>query len=346
MMPIQFLTIFTLMVDYVVKAAESGSALTKVEYRPLALQSPIEFCETRDRHWINGDEIRARLTIKDSQGDTRPIQVTDPMEDSKRVTMLVLLAQRTGKLGDPRLRLPDVLHRVIHEYHDHNEIRALFQMFTSPVDRKAAFGFESYKAMGRRYPTRAGKVAFLKKMIIMGCGPMGKTELVTEIQFDQSDSFIRNIYISKSLIFDPDCRYSLNWNAVAEIAHLQVLRLNKLGINVSLDDIKKLPDSLKTLEIMDSLWTTVPGDLDLSLLPAGLTRFNAAGCQGMNGTLKLDVRTDLVDLIVKDTDLHLRLDSTSVLPPSLNMMHTPRNVEESSMEILRKSRIKIHQWHY
>ena len=60
-------------------------------------------------------------------------------------------------------RLPTVLHQIIAEYADHNDIRNLYHILRSPEDRKQVLGFTSYRAMDQQLPSKRSKIEYLEK---------------------------------------------------------------------------------------------------------------------------------------------------------------------------------------
>lgn len=116
----------------------------------------------------------------------------------------------------------------------------------------------------------------------------------------------------------PRNQNAIVWEGVAELGHLEVLDLYKCKIAVSMDDIQKLSQSVKSVTINHNFWTTTTGNVDLSLLPTNLERFSASACKEMNGKLKWHApHSNLVDLSLGYTALHLEMDPTAKLPPSL-----------------------------
>ena len=256
----------------------------------------------------------------------------NPIGNPKRSLALVMMAQRNIP---SRMRIPEELHRIIRQYLDYDEIWTLFQMFTSPKDKTAVFGFESYEAMKRYLPTRAGQVAFLKS---------SRTRLESDyhlrVFFVQRDVYINKIVITPHPGIRPEGRRTFNWNAVAQLAHLEYLDVEALNINVSMDNIRKLPDTLRELYIERNHWTTASGDVDLSLLPRGLREFVASHCQGMNGVLKLDAPySKLRRVDMAGTDVHTQINPSTRLPPLLMGIHLPRTSHVRTRELLRSKGI-------
>ena len=109
-----------------------------------------------------------------------------------------------------------------------------------------------------------------------------------------------------------------------------------------MDDIRTLPNTLRELEIGLNSWTTASGHVDLSLLPRGLTVFQASRCRGMNGVLRFDApNSSLVSLYMGTTDVRPEIDSSTQLPPSLYDVLLPRNVDDSVIQFLKE---KVARW--
>lgn len=295
---------------------------------------------------IKQDEKRHRERLTELAENTRPRQalVTDPIDDPKRVSALTLMAQQNL---EKRLQLSQELIRIIHHYSAYNGIQALFQMFPSHKDRESILGFKSYDLMHQRYPTKPAKVSYL--MELSHCQAQGEcTQIDTRIMFDQKDFFIEYLQIRRIAGKVPKDTYlngtpmAFNWDAVADLAYLEVLELDGLNIEISMDDLQKLPDSVRSIGIFDNVWTTKSGDVDLGLLPRGLEVFAASGCRGMNGTLKFDApHSKLVEVAVKKANLHLHVDSTTQLPPSLKYVHAPRNTLSSCVRLLKENNVQV-----
>ena len=292
-----------------------------------------------DRVCIHHHEERARQNINTLEFTARPCRAlaTDPIDDPQRVAALVMMAQRRISR---HLRIPEELQRLIHEYSDHNEIRALFRMLPSTRDRMEAFGFESYEAMHLRYPTKKDKVNYfneVKAQILKGMKE--RPQIVVSLVFDREDNFIQNIWMGQQRShFNNPVKLDFNWDAVAELAFLEVVCVNGLNINLSMEDIQKLPASVKQLQINDNHWTTANGDVDLDLLPRQVKVFSANGCQGMTGALKLHAPcSNLVALRVRDTDLYLHIGRNTQLPRFLGMIvDLPRNANASTILMLQE----------
>ena len=299
-----------------------------------------QLLEERERECLiyrNEEENRER--INRLYHEIRPVQLlpTDPIDDSHRVSALLMIAQR--RLAE-RMRISNDLHRVIHQYADYNEIRTLYRMFPLLRDRMRIFGFESYEAMHRRYQTRASKISYIQSL-----RRRSRTQEVVEVTFDQNQRFIKTLKIRRvALPFADNHHLAFNWDAVAELAHLTYLQLSGLGIEVSMNDIRNLPDSLKILEIRANYWMskTAQGDVDLSLLPRELESFSASGCRGLNGTLKLDAPdSKVVSLAFSDTDLRMGVDCIIDLPPSLKRIFAPPTVDASTVQLLEENGVRV-----
>ena len=326
-------TIALMQSDYLLNAAESGDAIpsqdTENEVMILELTDRFE----RISESIHQEENRERKLIKNLEVHLALIEISasDPIDDSQKVSALLMMAQR--RLPS-KLRIPEDLLLAIHQYSDHNEIRTLFQICTSPEDRTQVFGFESYEAMHRRYPSKAAKAEHLnvKQREFRGM----PSSLDITIVFDWQWVFIQSISI------DTGCgscsveeRHQLNYNAIGDLAHLRTMHICGLKIAISMEDIQKLPSSLNMLRIQGVVWTNVPGDVDLSLLPRGLQMFSATHCRGMSGLLKLHApQSNLVTLDVKATALCVLVDSAATFPPSLNGVFLPRNTDVSIVQWL------------
>lgn len=300
---------------------------------------------------LHEKEGKERFLIKEMEDIIKPIPKlpTDPVDDSQSILKLVLMAQQ--RLS-PTLRIPSVLCKEIHEYSDHNEIRTLFQMFTSPEDRLEVFGFASYEALHRVKQTKAAKAEYLQKWGIHQSMHRSRScwgKMIMTVIFDDEDQFITDITMGicgfGTGVFDAVKKKKLifNWDALADLVHLKELILSGLELVVSMDDIQKLPDSLRRLEINHNHWTTASGDVDLSLLPSGLINFSANSCRGMNGTLKLDAQhSSLTNLQVRETELKMQLNLEETLPSSLKTIGLPRFTDAAVIQLLyRKSTIAM-----
>ena len=112
-------------------------------------------------------QCRERQGIKQLHGELQPIQQSPhyPIDDSKRVLALMIMAQRKDSNKTRLERIPDVLYRIVFEYSDHNEIRTLFRMFSSSEDSKCALGLERNEVMHEKYASREAKVRYLKRLM-------------------------------------------------------------------------------------------------------------------------------------------------------------------------------------
>lgn len=304
----------------VVESAESGDA--------------VEFQHPRDRNdCSHGDE--------DSKANINPQPEFDqnPIEDARRSSALLMMAQQNMP---EELVIPTDLQQEILQYSDYNEIRSLFKLFTSSDDRSGALGYEHYEQIHHRYPARADKLKYLKRL--------GKRRPILEIgdslnptiTFDAQNKFIEGISISKHY-FD-ESPHAINWDAVASLKHLEVLQLNHMKITVSMEDIRKLPDSVKVLEIRGNSWTNTTGNVDLRLLPQGVKVFAADHCKGMNGSLKMHApSSNLEHLSVGNTDLCLHVEWNTEVPPSLQSLVRPRNWHIGSIQFLKAKGIRVYQ---
>ena len=260
-------------------------------------------------------------------------QISEPVDDSHRVCARFMLAQQ--KQNKPKLQIPAELIEIIHQYSDYNEIRTLFQIMTSPEDRQKVFGFTSYVQMHRYLPSTADKVAYLKKGLGEGTlhGVFGKANKIT---FDDQNVFIQKLwFVSDASGRSARASDVFNWDAIGELQHLEELMLGNLGMSISMDDIQKLPKSLKNLDIRGNIWTTPSGDVDLSLLPRGLEEFSAVACQGMSGFLKFNAPdSNLVQLLLRFTTLQPQLCSEANIPRSLKTFGAPPGFENSDIEVM------------
>ena len=333
MMALRSVVIVAFMSVHVLESVDSGHALSHQLQR-----TSLGRLEKRASQDIHQNEEKERRTINVREMRSRPAQevLGDPIDDSQRVSALVMMAQQRIPQN---LRIPDELHEIIHQYSDHHEIRTLFHTLNSPVDRVKVFGFQGYEAMHKRYRTKAWKVAYLSAWE-RECS-FNSLGIFTKIQFDPHDVCIHtySIWVYKNLAV-PVNQNGFNWDAVAELTNLKELSLMKLDIAISMDDIQKVPGSLRELGIRKNIWTTISGDVDVGLLPRGLQRFNAICCRGMNGTLKLDAPdSNLRFLGFTGTDLRLQIESSSKLPPSLKAILEPQNTDVVSILLLREKEV-------
>lgn len=269
-----------------------------------------------ERESVQQYEMINRRIISNLRENMKPIRQL--VDDCQRVSAQLLMAQ---KQIEDRIQIPNVLHRIIHEYSDHNEIRILFRIFMAREDRAAILGFMSYEEMHQEFPTTTGKMMHLQVLRQGGDLFRGQPYLLSsKITFDQQRHFITGISIRQT---NGAKRFEdkFNWGAVADLRHLEVLRLKELGMYVSMRDIRRMPTSLKVLEICGNIWTGEHGVVDLSLLPPALREFNAIGCSGMYDVLKLDAPNSCLELVaVKLTDLVVQLLSEMNVPPKLRWL--------------------------
>ena len=295
--------------------------------------------EAKRRNRIQLNEDKDRLMIEDLMEQTTPFSAL--VDESHRVCARFMLAQQRQNI--PRQRIPAELTKIIHQYSDYNEIRTLFQILTSPEDREKVFGFTSYVQMHRYFPSRADKVAHLKTGL--GIHTAGyERHAANNVIFGDDDVFIQKLWFVSDVceLFDyaPNV---FNWDAICKLTQLEELKIIDVDMSISMDDIDKLPKSLKNLNIMGNLWTAQSGDVDLSMLPPGLEQFAAFDCQGMNGNLKFDAPdSNLVKLDLRRTNLQPRLNSDANIPRSLKILGAPRGFEHSAiLKTMQEKDIKV-----
>lgn len=217
-------------------------------------------------------------SVSRDQRVSRPL--IDPECPERHSAFLLWIDQRK------EIQLGQELRQEIYQYlPEYDAIPILFQMFTSPELNKEFLGFESYDALHQRFPTSAKKVRYLKSLWMRRALDIKFDEdaSFTKIVFDENDLYIKEITIRR---FHQECRpRTFNWDAVAQLKHLQIFSVSKLNIDVSMNDIQRLSSSLKSLDITGSHWTTPDGLVDVSFLPSGLENFKARDCEGMNGVL-------------------------------------------------------------
>ena len=308
--------------------------------------------EAKQRNRVQLKEEEDRLLIENLMEQTTPI--TALVGDSHRVCARFMLAQQ--RHNNPKLRIPVELTKIIHQYSDYNEIRTLFQILTSPKDRKEILGFTSYVQMHLYLPSRADKIAHLKKGL--------KTRLLPSLEYDpesdnESDSedvwqdhvntigfgdqdvFIHRLGFQSNL--PNGSAISFNWDALTQLTQLEELTITNLDMSISMDDIRKLPKSLRVLSIRGNVWSDPSGDVDLGLLPLGLEVFEADSCRGMNGILGLNAPySNLVKLDLRDTALQPRLCSEADLPRSLEEFGAPPGFEYSAIcKVMKEKDVNV-----
>ena len=135
---------------------------------------------------------------------------------------------------------------------------------------------------------------------------------------------------------------AINWSAVGGLKHLRYLRLYYLKLNVSMQDISSLPDSLRLLSIRGSVWAEPSGDVDVSLFPPGLKEFRACECEGMTGLLNLAApSSNLTDLALEQTEIQ-DVSGLHAMPPSFESLYlsgTRLNMIRSDFEFLIEKRV-------
>ena len=316
------LTMISLLTEDVSAVPKSGNALKNQIER-----TGLRVLEKHESRQIRTEQEREWKGIQHSHDELQPIRQSphDPIDDSKRVLALMIMAHHRNSNKTRMERIPDVLYRVIFEYSDHNEIRTLFRMFSSSEDSKCALGLESYEVMHKQYASRDAKVRYFRRLMNR---PNNQYMHMSSNAYGRvlglRSSSIQYIWWFRTWnenISFPEIQHPLNWQAVGELTNLRILEFRGVNIPVSMSDLQALPDSLTDLDISDNIWTTTAGDVDLSLLRRPLERFWAAGCQGMNGSLNLDAPySNLRYLDVADTQLYLQVDPVPRLPPSLRQV--------------------------
>ena len=239
-----------------------------------------------------------------------------------QATRLFIAAQQ--HLNECTQRLPLEICQIIEEYSDKNELKALFRLLTTPKDRIAVIGFESYQEMHKILPLRVSKVDYLKALT-RKTGPgfvFDATETsVVEIHplIDQFVlAYLDNQDWNGTHKDQHNYSNALNWNVFHVFSHLHTVSFNGLNLQISMDDLAKLPPSLRRLDIGGNVWTQASGDIDLNQMPIGLESFRATGCLGINGSLKLfaprsNLRTvalmnnDLYDVEIRDWEIAPKL---------------------------------------
>ena len=355
---IQFLSLLVIMlvIHFTLKATDYftdlllsskfPSATERMQRKQETRAKKVGKSEAKQRNRIQLNEEEYRLEIENSMEQTTPI--TALVDDSHRVCARFMLAHQRHNI--PKLRIPAELYEIIHQYFDYNDIRTLFQIRTSPQDRQTVFGFTSYVKMHRYLPSRAAKVTHLKDLKgdwVIGWNldsdaesdTDGETDPANGVKFDDQDVFIRKLWF-----WNRGPNSVLNWEVIAKLTHLKELRIGYLDMSISMEDIRKLPQSLKVLDIRGNIWTTAAGDVDLSLLPRGLEKFVADNCQGMHGILEFDApESNLTELSLRECNLQPRLRSETNIPPSLKRFQAPpgfkgyvilRVMEERDIEII------------
>ena len=306
--------------------------------------------EERNRQCIDQRQEKEHIMMKHLEDKMRPIEAfrTDPVDDSQRASALFLLAQQSM----PReLRLPADLYEAIHQYSDYNEIRTLFRLLTFHDVRKQVFGFENYAELHREYRSKMAKMMYLKAFKSRSV-PVTFVNLEIKITFDEDNVIIKRLDIKiilgenndvsmdDVLRFVEEDRCVFNWDEMKNFKHLEKLTLSGMGIQISMDAIYNLPDSIKSLMIVDSL--SFVGDVDLSLLPRGLVQFAAMSCPGFTGSLKLHAPdSKLIYLGLGGADLNVQFDSETKLPPSLRAFETTRNIDPLAIAFLVERGVEI-----
>ena len=315
----------------------------------------LEQAEDRLRWMINQAKTKSDDQIRSQKGKWR-FRNLDPIDDSQRVSALVMMAQQNIPR---RLRIPNELHQAIHEYSDYNEIRTLFRILTSSEDRKGVLGFESYGEMHQEYPTKLDKVRYLKHFRQFRDGEEKEDNESDEdnawfdpqtIKFGSNgdhNQFIIGINWTP-VVTVPYGAYpshdpkSINWRAIGGLKHLRYLRLDYLKLNVSMHDISSLPDSLRLMGIRRCAWTESSGNVDVSLFPPGLREFHGCECEGMTGSLNLAApSSNLTDLRLEETEIQ-DVSGLHAMPPSFESLYLsgPRlNISKSDFELLILRRI-------
>lgn len=327
------LLITLLIMEYPFIQAASTKGISIRYLSEYAGRVQIEKEEDIERWMIHNRKMTTNHHIRTQRGKWR-FRDLDPIEDCHKVSALVMLAQRNVSSA---LQIPSELQQVIHEYSDLNEIRTLFEILTLSEDKKGILGFESYEAMHQKHPTRSSKVLHLANLRDDGeqcdngyneedswCDPRA-------VKFGQDNRFIIGInwtpIITVPIILmqcPPDFSHipkAINWKAIGALKHLRYLRFGYLKLNVSMHDIKSLPDSVQSLDIAGCVWTEPSGDVDLSLLPSGLREFNGCECEGMTGLLKFAApHSNLTVLRLAHTLIH-DVSGLNDMPPSLKTLY-------------------------
>ena len=204
---------------------------------------------------------------------------TSALNDPAIAKVMRLFVMSQGRHREHRL--PVEVQRIIGCFADYNDIETLFDILTSPQERKRIIGFESYDQMDRQYPSKRAKVAHLRSL-------RSRTPYSSIRRFT-----VKGDGVSIAMIdWSAHCNQrraprDIVWSAMRRFRNLKLLYLNDIGISISMTQLAQLPPSLKVLDIGGNVWVEPNGDLDLNLLPLGLSDFSATFCQGMNGTLKL-----------------------------------------------------------
>lgn len=275
----------------------------------------------------------------DCEGIPRSIRQFDPFPifDARRASAFIMMAQQYI----PKLRIDEELHQIIVEFSGHNEIRALFRMFTTSQDTMNAFGFPTYEAMHQQYPMREDKVQYLTDFKHRWDGITGM--LKTTIIFGLRGRFIREIRIRKIIWFD-EHQCAFNWDAITEFVHLAVLELAYLKISVSFENIERLPTSLRVLNLDGNVGTSSMSDGSLHALPVGLRRFSMDNCNDMNWVLQLDApHSNLKILKLWATNIRLHVHGEDELPRMLKFASLPVNVDVAIIQILKKLGVRAFQ---
>ena len=322
-------------VNDLLTASHFSPKMDRINRKQKSREKKIGEKETEHRDRVQLNEGKDRLVIDNLMENATPI--TELVDDSHRVCARLMLAQQ--KQNIPKQQIPAELIEIIHQYSDYNEIRTLFHILTSPEDREKVFEFTSYVQMDRYLPSRADKVAHLRRRL-----GRGKLHDANKITFDDQDVFIQKLWF----VSDVSDRFArapntFNWDAMGKLQHLEELMLGNLGTAISMEDIRKLPKSLKNLDILANMWTEPSGDVDLSLLPCGLEEFSATNCRGMNGILKFDApNSNLVELLLRNTNLQPRLSSEANIPRSLKTLVPPLGfVNSPILQVMDEKDIKV-----
>ena len=304
-----------LVIHYAFKANDwVTDSLLSSPSSPKTKRTKVADSEEKLRNRVQLNEGKDRLMIENLMEQSDPMAAL--VDDSHRTFAWFMLPQQIQNI--PKLRIPSELTEIIHQYSDCNDIRTLFQILTSPGDRRKVFGFTSYVQMHRYLPSRMAKVAHLKKglgirfwdLISGGTGSDPGGEPANGVAFDHQDVFIQQLWFWNTGGRNVRAPNVFNWDAMAKLTHLEELQLGYLGMSISMDDIQKLPKSLKKLNIMGNIWTAPSGDVHLGMLPRGLEEFSAFNCRGMNENLIFDApHSNLYRLDLRETDLQPQLNA-------------------------------------
>lgn len=251
---------------------------------------------------------------------------SDPASNDRATRLFAVVQQH---LNESARRLPFEICQIVEEYSDADEIKAIFRLLATPRDTMAVIGFESYTQMHEMLPLRVSKLNHLnfltRRNFPMHPLPNGKTFI-----FDTTETFVNEImwdrYWNGTDVEPEKDPHFINWKAFRGFSHLHSVSLNGLNLQISMDDLAKLPSSIRVLDIGGNIWAEPSGHLDLNRMPKGLETFEAAGCQGINGSLKLMApRCYLRTVVLTNNDLRGVEIGEWLIPPRLKRLYLELN---------------------